>query len=108
MKIKRQKNFYDCGATVVSMLTGLTVSQCRERLGTLKGYGCFMSDIERVLRGAGFRLNKSNQITPRCIVRVELETQSHFILIWDRITYDPAKGKSNIIPSNIKEVLEIC
>lgn len=91
------------------MVTGLTVPKARERLGTIRGYGCFLTDIQRVLNQFKFKtkINKSNQISHRCIVRVELETQSHFILVWDNKIYDPARGIRDSITENIKEVLEI-
>jgi hypothetical protein len=107
MKIKRQRDKFDCGVAVCSMVTGLSFPQVRERLSHVKGYGCFMSDITKFLDGQGVKWKPAKTITKRCVLRLQNDGQSHFVLIWDGITFDPASGKSKTVPEHVKEIVSL-
>jgi len=89
------------------MLTGYSMPKCRELLAPVSGLGCFLSDIARVLKANGFICKSSKTMTSRCVLRLQVNGGSHFVLRWDGKTYDPARGTSHEIPANVSEVLSI-
>lgn len=107
MKLKKQQSHYDCAVAVCSMVSGLKFKHVREKLSHVKGYGSFMSDITAFLKKQGIMFSESKTLTNRCILRVPIGQQSHFILMWDGFTFDPAVGKSETIPENIQEIISL-
>ncbi len=89
------------------MVTGQSFPKVREHLGTVAGFGCFMSDITAYLSKQGISSKPSKTITTRCILRLSGDAQSHFVLRWDGYTFDPAQGVYANLPNNIAEIVSL-